>query len=168
MQQVYKRIPIYLHNHVMACLRTHLAQANKLLQTQYIEPKIIYRAKGSVAGSAFLTRWEIQINSTMLYENGKIFIEEVVPHELAHLIVFKKFGKVKPHGKEWQYIMSQVLGKIPKTTHNFEVKSHDSFVYYCQCQEHHLTKTRHNKIEHNKTEYLCRKCGTILKLKNSI
>lgn len=150
----------------MACLRKYLTQANNLLQTHYIEPKIIYKVKGSIAGSAFLARWEIQLNSTMLSENGIVFIEEVVPHELAHLIVYKKFGKVKPHGNEWQYIMSQILGKIPKTTHNFAIKR-TNFIYYCQCQEHFLTKIRHNKIQHNNTEYLCRKCGTILRLKHS-
>lgn len=142
-------------------------QANKLLQCDFIEPKIIYKVKGSIAGSAFLTRWEIQLNSTMLHENGITFIEEVVPHELAHLIVFKRYGKVKPHGKEWQYIMSKILGKIPKTTHSFAIKN-ANYQYYCQCQEHFLTKIRHNKIQYNKTEYLCRKCGTILKLKNFV
>lgn len=169
MQPVYKkRIPIYLHNQVLACLRQHLAQANKILQSEYTEPKITYRPKGSVAGSAFLTRWEIQLNTTMLHENDKTFIEEVIPHELAHLIVFKKFGKVKPHGKEWQYIMTAILGRTPKTTHNFSVHNNNNYLYYCLCQEHYLSKVRHNKIQHNKTEYLCRKCGTILKLRNSI
>lgn len=164
MQPDFKRIPINLHNQVIACLRKHLAQANQLLNTQFSEPKIIYKPKGSIAGSAFIMRWEIQLNSTMLADNGQVFIEEVVPHELAHLIVFKKFGKVKPHGKEWQHVMSNVLGKRPKTTHNFEVKR-KYYLYFCECQDHHLSKIRHNKIQYNKISYLCRKCGTILKLK---
>ncbi|OCF94157.1 SprT family zinc-dependent metalloprotease [Gilliamella sp. wkB308] len=164
MQQDFKRIPINLHNQVIACLRKHLAQANQLLNMQFTEPKIIYKPKGSVAGSAFLMRWEIQLNTMMLVDNGHIFIEEVVPHELAHLIVFKKFGNVKPHGKEWQYVMSNILGKIPKTTHNFDVKR-DFYLYYCECQEHQLTKIRHNKVQHNNINYLCRKCGTQLKQK---
>ncbi|MCX8575030.1 MULTISPECIES: SprT family zinc-dependent metalloprotease [unclassified Gilliamella] len=164
MQQDFKRIPINLHNQVIACLRKYLAQANQLLNMQFTEPKIIYKPKGSVAGSAFLMRWEIQLNSTMLADNGQVFIEEVVPHELAHLIVFKKFGNVKPHGKEWQYVMSNILGKMPKTTHNFDVKR-DFFLYYCEYQEHQLTKIRHNKVQHNNINYLCRKCGTQLKQK---
>ncbi|OCG44021.1 hypothetical protein A9G28_02745 [Gilliamella sp. Fer1-1] len=165
MQQDYKRIPIYLHNQIMACLRTHLMQANQFLHTEYKEPNIIYKPKGSIAGSALLMRWEIQLNSVMLLENGTQFIEEVVPHELAHLIVFKEFGKVKPHGKEWQYVMSKIFDKTPSTTHHFQVKR-NTHLYYCQCQQHHLTSIRHNKIQKNNTSYLCRKCGTILKLKN--
>lgn len=164
MQQDFKRIPINLHNQVIACLRKYLAQANQLLNMQFTEPKIIYKPKGSVAGSAFLMRWEIQLNPTMLADNEQVFIEEVVPHELAHLIVFKKFGNVKPHGKEWQYVMSNILGKMPKTTHNFNVKR-DFYLYYCECQEHQLTKIRHNKVQHNNINYLCRKCGTQLKQK---
>lgn len=141
-------------------------QANQRLHSQYKEPKIIYKPKGSIAGSAFLTRWEIQLNSIMLLDNGTQFIEEVVPHELAHLIVFKKFGKVKPHGKEWQYIMSEILEKSPVTTHRFSIQR-NTYLYYCNCQQHHLTSIRHNKIQKNKTSYLCRKCGTILKLKSA-
>lgn len=167
MQQDYKRIPIYLHNQVLACLRTHLTQANNILNTNYKEPKVTYKPKGSVAGCAFLTRWEIQLNSIMLNENGEKFINEVVPHELAHLITFQKFGKVKPHGQEWQYIMSEIMKKEPKVTHNFNIKRNE-YVYICNCQEHYLSPIRHNKIRKNKTSYQCRKCGTILKLKISI
>ena len=167
MQQDYKRIPIYLHNQVLACLRTHLTQANNILNTNYKEPKVSYKPKGSVAGCAFLTRCEIQLNSIMLNENGEKFINEVVPHELAHLITFQKFGKVKPHGQEWQYIMSEIMKKEPKVTHNFNIKRNE-YVYICNCQEHYLSPIRHNKIRKNKTSYQCRKCGTILKLKISI
>ena len=167
MQPDYKRIPIYLHNKVLACLRTYLTQANNILNTHYKEPKVSYKPKGSVAGCAFLTRWEIQLNSIMLYENGEKFIDEVVPHELAHLITFQNFGRVKPHGKEWQYVMSEIMKKEPKVTHNFQIKRNE-YVYICNCQEHYLSPIRHNKIRKNKTSYQCRKCGTILKLKNCI
>ncbi|KES14257.1 hypothetical protein GASC598P17_000270, partial [Gilliamella apis SCGC AB-598-P17] len=50
MQQDYKHIPIYLHNQVLACLRTHLIQANQILKTNYKEPKISYKPKGTIAG----------------------------------------------------------------------------------------------------------------------
>lgn len=162
MPQDYRRIPILLHNKVMACLRENLRQASLILHTVFPEPKVIYKVKGSIAGSALLTRWEIQLNSIMLTDNGDTFIDEVVPHELAHLLVFKTFGKVKPHGKEWQYMMSEVLGKLPKVTHNFTIKR-NSYMYRCNCQIHHLTKIRHNKIQNNKSSYLCQKCGSILK-----
>ncbi|PXY98561.1 SprT family zinc-dependent metalloprotease [Gilliamella apicola] len=167
MQQDYKHIPIYLHNQVMACLRKHLTQANQRLNTEYKEPKIVYRSKGSIAGSAILNRWEIQLNTTMLCENGEKFIEEVVPHELAHLITFQIYGKVKPHGKEWQYIMSEIMKLHPKVTHNFNFKRKE-YVYICDCQEHYLSSIRHNKIEKNKISYQCLKCGSILKLKNFV
>ena len=167
MQQDCKHIPIYLHNQVMACLRKYLTQAYQLLNTEYKEPKIVYKPKGSIAGSAILNRWEIQLNTIMLFENGEKFIEEVVPHELSHLITFQIYGKVKPHGKEWQYIMSEIMKQPPKVTHNFNFKRKE-YVYICDCQEHYLSSIRHNKIEKNKISYQCLKCGSILKLKNFV
>jgi SprT protein len=46
----------------------------------------------------------------LLLENQQAFIDEVVPHELAHLLVWKHFGRVAPHGKEWKWMMEAVLG----------------------------------------------------------
>lgn len=37
-------------------------------------------------------------------------------HELAHLIVWEKFGnKVKPHGKEWKSVFGELMGPVMKT-----------------------------------------------------
>lgn len=165
MPLIYKHVPIYLQNEVITCVRQCLAQVNHHLNRHYLEPKIVYRPKGSIAGSAYLTRWEIQLNSQLLCENKLDFIKEVVPHELAHLIVFKEFGKVRPHGKEWKYMMSSILGKDPKVRHHFFV-SRPNYVYRCQCQEHHLTQIRHNKMQNQHIQYSCKKCGTLLELKN--
>jgi SprT protein len=49
----------------------------------------------------------------LLLENQQAFIDEVVPHELAHLLVWKHFGRVAPHGKEWKWMMESVLGVPP-------------------------------------------------------
>ncbi len=59
----------------------------------------------------------------MLLENSEAFIEEVVPHELAHLLVWKHFGRVAPHGKEWKWMMENVLGVPARRTHQFELQS---------------------------------------------
>lgn len=166
MQPVYKHIPLHLQTAVMACLEKYLKQASLLLQTQFSKPKVTYKKKGTIAGSAYLTRWEIQLNVTMLCENGHVFIDEVIPHELAHLLTFQQFGRVKPHGKEWQYMMSVVLGQLPKTTHRFSVHKANSYHYVCLCQEHYLTQIRHNKVQKQRTQYMCKKCGELLKFKN--
>ncbi|WP_392559180.1 SprT family zinc-dependent metalloprotease [Orbus mooreae] len=160
------RVPILLHNKVMSCLRSHLLIANQFFHCTFDEPQIFYRQKGSIAGCALLNKWQIQINLNMLLENSDDFINEVIPHELAHLITYKQFGRVKPHGKEWQSVMTQVFRLDAKRTHSFSLPKptqQNRYHYHCQCQEHLLTKIRHNKIQHKQIQYCCKRCGEVLK-----
>ena len=92
----------------MRRLREKLAQANLKLGRNYPEPKLSYTQRGTSAGTAWLESYEIRLNPVLLLENSEAFIEEVVPHELAHLLVWKHFGRVAPHGKEWKWMMESV------------------------------------------------------------
>ncbi|MEH0873490.1 SprT family zinc-dependent metalloprotease [Pectobacterium cacticida] len=160
------RIPIANHQAVMRCLRAKLQQANLVLQTNYPEPTINYQQRGSIAGTAWLQQWEIRLNPVLLQENQQAFIDEVVPHELAHLLVFARFGRVAPHGKEWRWMMENVLEVAAKRTHRFAIQSVQgkTFIYRCDCQQHELTIRRHNRVQRGETEYRCRRCGKILRL----
>ena len=91
------RLPIALQQAVMRSLRHHLQLANEKLEGQYDEPKLVYQQRGTAAGTAWLEKWEIRINPVLLLENQQAFVDEVVPHELAHLLVWKTFGRVPPH-----------------------------------------------------------------------
>ncbi|HEN3567361.1 SprT family zinc-dependent metalloprotease [Yersinia sp. HM-2024] len=155
------RIPIALQQAVMRCLRHKLQLANQHLGTDYPEPKINYHQRGTSAGSAYLQSFEIRLNPVLLLENQQPFIDEVVPHELAHLLVYRQFGRVPPHGKEWRWMMEHVLQVPASRTHQFEVTSVRSktFNYQCKCQQHALTIRRHNKVQRGESEYRCRECG---------
>lgn len=157
----YHNLPISLQQAVIQRLRLDLTKANRKLNTNYPEPTIYYKQKGTIAGSASLTHWEIQLNLTLLIENGQIFIDEVVPHELAHLIAFRYFGKVAPHGHEWKHIMTTILGVPANRTHSFNIHSvqRNTWLYHCRCQQHLLTIRRHNRVLQGKVEYRCRCCG---------
>jgi SprT protein len=104
------RIPIALQQAVMRSLRENLAKANLKLGRHYPEPVLVYQQRGTSAGTAWLEKNEIRLNPVLLLENQQAFIDEVVPHELAHLLVWKHFGRVAPHGKEWKWMMESVLG----------------------------------------------------------
>ncbi|ABR00697.1 Protein SprT [Haemophilus influenzae] len=95
-----------------------------------------------------------------MQENTDEFIRQVVPHELAHLIVYQMFGRVKPHGKEWQLVMNEIFKLPADTCHQFDIKNVQgkTFEYRCACQTHFLTIRRHNKIMKENIEYLCKKC----------
>lgn len=162
------RVPINLQQKVMRTLRAKLMLAQQKLEQHIPDPIINYKQRGTTAGSAYLKEWEIRLNAVLLLENGENFIDEVIPHELAHLLVYRVYGRqgIAPHGSEWKWMMEHVLEVPASRTHCFEVTSVKSrtFHYHCACPiTHELTVRRHNKVVRGESQYLCRKCGEILK-----
>lgn len=155
------RIPIAIQQSVMRCLREKLMQANIFLQRDYALPAVLYQQRGTTAGTAWSEKYEINLNPVLLLENQQVFIDEVVPHELAHLLVWKHFGRVSPHGKEWKWMMEVVFGVPARRTHQFAVQSVQAktFAYRCSCQQHQLTVRRHNRVLRGETAYRCTLCG---------
>ncbi|CAK9884281.1 MAG: Protein SprT [Candidatus Erwinia impunctatus] len=158
------RLPIALQQAVMRTLRDNLQRARLHFACDFPEPSIIYQQRGSIAGTAWLESWEIRLNPVLLAENQQAFIDEVVPHELAHLLVWKRFGRVAPHGKEWRWMMETVLGRPAQRTHRFAVTSvrGRTFLYRCRCREHQLTIRRHHRVQRGESEYRCVQCNNPL------
>jgi SprT protein len=159
------RIPIALQQAVMRCLREKLQLARQHFASEFPEPKILYQQRGTSAGTAWLQNWEIRLNPVLLIENQQPFIDQVVPHELAHLLVFHRFGRVAPHGREWRAVMENVLRVPASRTHQFAIRSVQSntFPYQCACQQHQLTVRRHNRVLRGESEYRCKECGEKLR-----
>ncbi|PKH22707.1 SprT family protein [Enterobacterales bacterium CwR94] len=159
------RLPIALQQAVMRELRTKLERANQKLEKQFPEPTLHYQQRGTSAGTAWLEKWEIRLNPVLLLENQQAFLDEVVAHELAHLLVWKTFGRVPPHGKEWRWMMEHVLEVPAQRTHQFDIASvrAKSWPWFCRCQQHHLTVRRHNKAVRGESQYRCLHCGETLR-----
>ena len=97
-------------------------------------PAITFRRSGKNAGTAFLQQNRLNFHPILYKENSEVFIREVVPHEVSHLLVWILFGRVQPHGKEWQSVMRGVFDCSPSATHQFDVKRVSrSFSYKCDC-----------------------------------
>ena len=98
------------------------------------------------------------------------FLEEVVPHEVCHLLAYKLFGKVRPHGKEWQSLMIELFGLKGQTYHQMDVTKvkGKSFNYQCECGPIELGIRRHNKVVKGKQIYICRKCRSPLIAERSV
>ncbi len=140
---------------------------NRLTAAEDYYPIVSFNQRGKTAGSAHLQRWEIRLNPILLAENSDLFIKEVIPHEYAHLLTFALYGRVQPHGREWQMMMTEIMLLPANRTHCFNTENsvtrhYERFTYYCLCQSHELTAIRHNRIQSRKARYYCKHCGESL------
>ncbi|MCV2402789.1 SprT family zinc-dependent metalloprotease [Marinomonas sp. C2222] len=140
-----------------------VAQANAFFETKFTPPSCNFRQKGRAAGTAHLQKNEVRFNPFMYQQDPASFIETVVPHEVAHIIIFQIYGsKVKPHGKEWQAMMMKVYGLKPDRTHQFDTPlPKESYEYHCSCECYQFSKQRHNRAQKG-VEYICKICKTTL------
>ena len=117
-------------------------------RTQLPEPKLVYQQRGTAAGIfAWLETYEIRLNPVLLMENVDAFINEVVPHELAHLLVWKYFGRVPPRQRV-EMDDGKRAGRSSPTYASVRTAIRCSVrLYRCKCQEHQLTVRRHNRVD---------------------
>ena len=142
-------------------------QAETLLKRQFTRPIVQFTLRGKSAGTAHLQLNKLRFNPVLLEENSAEFIEQVVPHEISHLLSFQLYGRVKPHGLEWQGIMHNVFKVPADTTHQLNTQSvaGKQFEYLCDCGPVMLSIRRHNKVQRNQTQYRCKNCAKVLSVK---
>lgn len=105
----------------------------------------------------------VRYNLALLARNPEDFLNSTVPHETAHLVAFRVFGRrIKPHGGEWQSVM-RLLGAEPRRCHDYDVEGLQArrlsrYQYRCGCGIHQLTSIRHNRVLAGQV-YRCRRCG---------
>ncbi|KHT52531.1 hypothetical protein RJ41_11265 [Alteromonas marina] len=138
-------------------------QAEQYFKRSFDRPTITFRRSGKNAGTAFLQQNRVNFHPLLFKDNVDAFLEDVIPHEVSHLLVWTLFGRVQPHGKEWRSIMLGVFKRSPSATHQFDVKQvAKTFLYECNCDTYALSTRRHNKILKG-AQYRCRKCQSLLK-----
>ena len=143
-------------------------EANRLWGID-VRPEVSFDLRGQAAGQANYHANRLRFNLELLRKYGNDFVEQTVPHEFAHLVSYRKFGRrIKPHGIEWKSVMIE-LGASPSRTHRFEsspARRLKRFQYQCNCEgsSYELTSVRHNRIQRGHT-YICRKCRAALFLK---
>lgn len=137
--------------------------ASRRLEAVFPLPTVLFNQRGKIAGCALLQSNTLRFHPVIYQQNQLHFLEHVVPHEVAHLIVWHLYGKTAPHGKEWKSIMTQVFELPPARTHQYDVENIGvkSITYFCGCGELPLTIRRHNKVIKG-FQYRCKACNETL------
>lgn len=130
-------------------------------------PKIWFDLRGRSAGQAHYQRGGLRFNRTLLRENRQAFMDEIVPHEMAHWLVFhlEEGMRARPHGREWQTVMRKLYGLKPITTHRFDIarSSPAPYLYRCRCETAHRFTGRRHSLVRKGTRYRCRVCRATLR-----
>jgi SprT protein len=70
-------------------------------------------------GQARLEEGCVELNPRLLMEHPEELVETLV-HELAHLVVYWRYGKVRPHGREF-FTLMRAVNLSGKATHTLNV-----------------------------------------------
>ncbi|WP_163934203.1 SprT family zinc-dependent metalloprotease [Paraferrimonas sp. SM1919] len=143
-------------------------QAEQKLKRTFIRPQLELNGRGRIAGSANLTLNKLRLNPILFKHNQDEFMQEVIPHEICHLLCYQLFGRTRPHGVQWRSLMQGIFNLPGRATHSMDLAplQQKSFAYQCKCGPVSLTIRRHNKVLKG-AQYLCRKCATVLTYKAS-
>lgn len=133
-----------------------IAIANKEYHREMEGPHVRFDKRGTCGGTADSRLNELNFNAKLMLENWDEYINQIIPHEVAHLVknavygTSRKGAMMRSHGGYWSYIM-RVFGINPDRTHDMDVgnvaQPKRKFLYECACckQEFVLTSVKHNR-----------------------
>ena len=152
-------LTIELQSQLMAVVTRCYDTANRALEREFPTPQVLFNQRGKIAGCALLQKNTLKFHPLLYQQNQEHFLTHVVPHEIAHLLVWQLYGKTQPHGHEWQNIMVNVFNLPPYRTHQYNVDNIGikTIMYGCECGEVALTIRRHNKVLKG-ARYRCKHC----------
>lgn len=147
-----------------------IVSAEEVLERSFDRIPVHFDLQGTTAGMfrAHGEQRDIRYNPWIFAKYWDVNLEGTVPHEVAHYIVHEVygFGRVKPHGQEWRALM-HYFGADPEVTFKLDVEDipqrrQRTHPYRCDCREHSVSTTRHNRMLRGAGQYLCRFCNGAL------
>ena len=150
--------------------RRYVALAGELLDYPFDEVPVHFDLRGRAAGmfKAHGERAWIRFNPWIFAKYFDEHFTGTIPHEVAHYIVHVLYGyRVKPHGQEWQGVMA-LFDADPGVTFNADLsgvpqRRQRTHPYRCDCRDHEVSSTRHNRVMRGKASYHCRYCNGTLR-----
>lgn len=137
---------------VNARVNHFIDRANALYGRKMPYPAVTFDVKGTCGGTANGSQWKVSFNAILLKENWEEYMNDTIPHEVAHLVVYELYGveyrrtrtgRVQriSHGPRWKGVMRD-FGCEPKRTHDMDVSN-----------------ARQGKRTKTKYLYRCSHCG---------
>lgn len=165
---------------ILAELRASVEQwrikAEQIFVRPFEPPAVSIKLKGACAGQANITAWKLTFNPELFLRDKAYYFNQCVPHELAHLLAYRIYGRVLPHGQEWKSIMLK-FGVQPKRTHPLDTigianRRDKPYTYKCACREHQVTEVLHQRIQYGwkgrPKNYKCSYCHEKVVLTNPL
>lgn len=166
-----------LMNKVDLKIKTLKEIAEKNFKTKIPEFQIDYDLNGTsslgmVSYDLGFNKPRMRLHYNLLKEFGEQYINEVVTHEFAHIVIRNLFPtgfngrkKVNAHGTEFKAVCSHfgIVGKSTTGlfTHAESIKKNNTFSYSCGCMVHELSLVKHNRMKRGQF-YKCSVCGNRL------
>ncbi|MGZ8890306.1 MAG: SprT family zinc-dependent metalloprotease, partial [Nitrososphaeraceae archaeon] len=133
---------------------------------------------GRIAGKAQYLTFSIKINPAYLLQHTEEYINQTIPHEVAHLGVYQVYHinkgmKVDAHGPEWKNMMIRI-GARPDRCHSMVIEGYHGkpkpkHAYKCGCGAIITVGPKvHSNIQHTMQVYRHNKCGGPLLSNNYI
>jgi SprT protein len=149
-----------------------VAKAANAIGRHFYQPRVKFTARGGTAGKTH--RWHgIALNPVLLMSQPEAFLDEVIPHEVAHWVCMAAHGDVRPHGSEWVEVMGLLGVENPRPRYSFDVIEGRPFIYGCNCdgREHRVSTKAHGRAMQGELDgepvlvqptAKCRDCGVQL------
>ena len=152
-------------NHILHRLEQCYQLAEQHFARRFERPRVSLDLRGQKAGVAYLQRNLLRFNAQLYRENHEHFLEQTVPHKVAHLLAHALYGdRIRPHGREWQTLMTDLFGLPALRCHDYQIAPRRStqYLYQCGCPEGIPFAPQRHALVRRGRRYLCRRCGDML------
>ncbi len=144
----------------------YIDRAGALFGRQFAPVPVLFDLSGTAAGmfKAHGRQCWIRYNPWIFAKYFEVNLRDTVPHEVAHYIVHEVYRRrrIRPHGPEWRGLMAH-FGADPEVTFKLDLEGvplrrQHTHPYRCDCREHRVSTTRHNRVLRGTGRYCCRYC----------
>ena len=160
---------------LIAATRHYVKLAREVFGIRMRYPKVRFFEHSGTAGWAFCHDNRIEYNIILAFDNKEVFLygpDSTVGHEVAHLVVYLRFGdKPRSHGVEWKNVMRK-MGLNESRCHDYAIGKvkykkppRPKHKVYCKCKTHIIGDIKYKRLVAYPYLYYCRDCYTRLKVK---